>query len=103
MLSLLTAFGLLRLPDVYNRSHAATKAATLGTLCILLGLFIYFWVIDGVPSAKALLGILFVFVTLPVSGHLVLRSAYYTHVPLWERTIHDDLAVDHARQMKKKP
>lgn len=101
LLSLLTAFGLIRLPDVYNRSHASTKAATLGTLCILLGTFVYFWVIDGVPSAKVLLGILFVFVTLPVSGHLVTRAAYYTGVPLWERTVQDDLAMEHAKQRQK--
>lgn len=93
LLSLLTTFGILRLPDVYNRSHAATKAATLGTLCTLLGAFLYFWVVDGMLSAKILLGILFVFVTLPVSGHLVLRAAYYTSVPLWERSVRDDLAV----------
>ena len=35
--TLLAAVGLIRLPDVYMRSHAAGKAATLGVCCVLLG------------------------------------------------------------------
>ena len=35
--------GILRLPDVYTRLHMAGKLDTLGTLCLLLGLGLYFW------------------------------------------------------------
>ena len=42
LLGALSAFGLIRLPDVYMRSHAATKSATLGVLFILAGAFLYF-------------------------------------------------------------
>ncbi|RKD24499.1 Na+/H+ antiporter subunit G [Ammoniphilus oxalaticus] len=97
-LCLLSTLGLLRLPDVYNRSHAASKAATLGTMSVLFGVFIYYWAVDGVLSAKVLLGILFIFVTLPIGGHLVSRAAYYTGVPLWEGTVEDDLAIDDLKQ-----
>jgi multicomponent Na+:H+ antiporter subunit G len=92
LLNLLTTFGLLRLPDVYNRSHAATKAATLGTMSTLFGAFLYFWIMDGIVSAKLLLGIVFILVTLPVGGHLVGRSAYRTNTPLWEKSVQNDLA-----------
>lgn len=88
---LLTSFGIIRLPDVYNRSHAATKAGTLGIMSILTGAFVYFWVVEGVVSAKLILGIIFVLVTMPVGGHLVGRAAYRTNVPLWEKSVQDDL------------
>lgn len=39
LLGALSAFGLIRLPDVYLRSHAATKSATLGVLFVLGGPF----------------------------------------------------------------
>ena len=40
--SVISVFGLLRLPDVYTRSHAATKSSTLAVLLTLSGAFIYF-------------------------------------------------------------
>lgn len=42
LLSAVSSVGLIRLPDVYLRSHAAAKSATLGVLCILSGAFLYF-------------------------------------------------------------
>lgn len=93
LLSLLTAFGLLRLPDIYTRSHAATKSATLGVICILSGTFIYFWSVEGIINTRLILGIIFVFITAPVAGHLICRAAYRTRVPLWERSIQDDLKL----------
>lgn len=87
----LSAFGLLRLPDVYLRSHAATKSATLGVLCVLGGTFLYFLFSDGTVSLKLLLAIIFVFITSPVAGHLNGRAAYRSGVPLWEGSVQDAL------------
>lgn len=87
----ISAFGLIRLPDVYLRSHAATKSATFGVLCLLGGGFLYFWFKDGSISVKLLLAILFVFITSPVAGHLNGRAAYRSGVPLWKNSIRDDL------------
>ena len=42
LFSFLSAVGLIRLPDVYTRSHAASKSSTLGVLCTLLGTLLYF-------------------------------------------------------------
>ncbi|NIK79267.1 multicomponent Na+:H+ antiporter subunit G [Paenibacillus castaneae] len=93
LISAISAFGLVRLPDVYLRSHAATKSATLGVLFILAGAFLYFaFYLDHI-SAKLLLGIVFVFITAPVAGHLNGRAAYISGVPLWERSVQDDWAV----------
>ncbi|WP_036717486.1 monovalent cation/H(+) antiporter subunit G [Paenibacillus harenae] len=92
LIGALSAFGLIRLPDVYLRSHAATKSATLGVLLILTGAFLYFAFYLEHVSAKLLLGIVFVFITSPVAGHLNGRAAHRTGVPLWERSVQDDLA-----------
>ncbi|QOY36814.1 monovalent cation/H(+) antiporter subunit G [Anaerobacillus isosaccharinicus] len=79
---LFSAFGMIRLPDVYTRSHAATKSTTLGVLCTLFGAFLYFWINDGYVSIRLLLGIFFVFLTAPVAGHLICRAAYVTNVEI---------------------
>ncbi|HZG75661.1 MAG TPA: monovalent cation/H(+) antiporter subunit G [Paenibacillus sp.] len=92
LLCAVSSFGLIRMPDVYTRSHAATKASTLGVMSILIGAFLYFYVQHQVTSAKMLLAIFFVFATAPVAGHLIGRAAYRTGVPLSERTVQDDLA-----------
>ncbi len=87
----LGAFGLVRLPDVYLRSHAATKSATLGVLCVLTGAFLFFYFYIDIVSIKLLLAIVFVFITSPVAGHLNGRSAYRSGVPLWKGSVQDDL------------
>lgn len=84
IVSVVSALGMIRLPDVYTRSHAATKSATLSVLACLLGAFIYFWSHDGYVSIRLVLGIIFVFMTAPVAGHLVCRAAYRSRVPLAE-------------------
>lgn len=102
---LLGAFGLLRLPDVYLRSHAATKSATLGVLCVLAGVFLYLAFFENHVSAKLLLGIVFVFLTSPVAGHLNGRAAYRSGVRLWNGSVQDDLAPaleDQRRQAETK-
>ncbi|QQK78188.1 Na+/H+ antiporter subunit G [Salicibibacter cibarius] len=88
---LISAFGLVRLPDVYTRSHGATKSATLGVLCTLTGVFIHFGLIEGFFSVRLLLGIVFVFLTAPVVGHVCCRAAYRSGVPLYEESAQDDL------------
>ena len=91
IVSVISAFGLIRLPDVYTRSHAATKSATLSVLACLIGAFIYFWSNDGFVSIRLVLGIIFVFLTAPVAGHLVCRAAYRSRVPLAEGSGEDAL------------
>ncbi|MBB3113443.1 multicomponent Na+:H+ antiporter subunit G [Paenibacillus phyllosphaerae] len=96
----ISTFGLIRLPDVYLRSHAATKSATLGVLIILSGSFFYFMFYLDHISAKILLGIVFVFLTSPVAGHLNGRAAYRTGVPLWKESVQDELKQvrEHIRE-----
>ncbi|WP_062109436.1 monovalent cation/H(+) antiporter subunit G [Bacillus niameyensis] len=91
-LSIVAAFGVIRLPDVYSRNHAASKSTTLGVLFTLVGALIFYYAEDGIINARLLLGILFIFITAPVAGHLISRAAYNTGVKLAERSVRDDLA-----------
>jgi len=70
---LLAAAGLLRLPDVYTRSHAAGKAATLGVCGILLGCAL--GLAETGAWIRALVSVVFLFVTIPVGAQLVARAA----------------------------
>ena len=89
--SLISAIGNVRLPDVYTRSHAASKGSTLGVLCALVGTLLYFIITDGFFSIRLILGIFFVFLTAPVAAHVICRAAYRSHVPLAEQSAQDEL------------
>lgn len=70
---LVGSIGLIRMPDVYNRLHSATKLITLGGSSILLATALRL----GPTSAgtKALLCIVFLYLTAPVGAHMVARAA----------------------------
>ncbi|CAM4248387.1 multisubunit sodium/proton antiporter, MrpG subunit (TC 2.A.63.1) [Paenibacillus barengoltzii J12] len=89
--SLISAIGNLRLPDVYTRSHAASKSSTLGVLCAMVGTLLYFIIAEGYFSIRLILGIFFVFLTAPVAAHVISRAAYRHCVPLAEETAQDEL------------
>ena len=65
--------GLLRLPNVYNRLHATSKATTLGVSGIALAAWVYFG--PGGGGLKALVTILFLFLTAPTGSHMISRAA----------------------------
>ncbi|TSB45477.1 Na+/H+ antiporter subunit G [Alkalicoccobacillus porphyridii] len=100
-MSLISAFGIIRLPDVYTRSHAGTKSATLGVLCTLTGTFVFFWLVNDFVSVRLLLGIFFVFLTAPVAGHLICRAAYHSGVPMTETSVQDQLKEDLKEERQK--
>jgi len=74
LLAVVAGLGLVRLPDVFSRMHAATKPATLGLLLILVGAALR--VEDGGDAAALLLVGAFQFLTVPVGAHIIGRSAY---------------------------
>jgi multicomponent Na+:H+ antiporter subunit G len=87
---LLAGIGLLRMPDLFLRMSAATKASTLGAGFILLAAALYFN--DLGSTSRALATIVFVFLTAPVAAHRIGRAAYFDDVPLWEGTRRDELS-----------
>jgi multicomponent Na+:H+ antiporter subunit G len=87
---LFAAIGLLRMPDIYNRIQAGTKASTLGSILTLLGIGLIHpdWLL------KILLLIVFILISNPVSSHVLGRVAHYIKVPLSSRTVVDELKED---------
>ncbi|AUV81406.1 cation:proton antiporter [Salinigranum rubrum] len=66
--------GLLRLPDVYNRMHATSKATTLGAASIALAAFVFYG-----PGGDGLIGlvtVVFLFVTAPTGAHMISQAAH---------------------------
>jgi len=84
--------GLVRFPDVYNRLHSSIKCVTLGTSSILFGLFLY----KGFTATgiKALLCVVFLLLTAPVSAHVLARSAHKSGVKLSKESVCDKYSED---------
>lgn len=70
------SIGIVRFPDLYTRLHAATKASTLGISLILIAAFLFLYVEHSLVSGKLILAILFLFLTNPVSAHMISRAAH---------------------------
>jgi multicomponent Na+:H+ antiporter subunit G len=102
-LMLLAGVGILRMPDLFTRMHVATKSATLGVGCVLTAVAIFF--ADVGVLTRALLVILFFFLTAPVGAHLLGRAGYIVGAPLWHGTKWDELKgkYDHVNHTLDSP
>lgn len=87
--ALLAAVGLLRMPDTFLRISVTTKAATLG-VGLLIGCAALFFQELAVTS-EVLAIVIFIFLTAPIGGHLLARTAYFTGCNLNNKTHIDDL------------
>jgi len=87
---LLASIGLLRMPDLFTRMHPSSKAATLGTVMVLIGIAVHFE--DGAIAVRAVLICLFLFLTAPVASHIIARAGFLSGVPLAEETSIDELS-----------
>jgi multicomponent Na+:H+ antiporter subunit G len=96
MFLLLAAVGVTRLPDLFSRMQASTKATTLGVGSMLLAVAVHFG--EMRTLTRALLAMAFVFLTAPVAAHMIGRAAYFVGVPLWEGTIIDELRNRYDRR-----
>jgi multicomponent Na+:H+ antiporter subunit G len=84
----LAALGVLRMPDVFTRMQASTKASTLGLGCFLIGAALQF--ADFVSIIRLVSIGAFIFLTTPVSAHVIARASYKADVPLWDGTVLDE-------------
>lgn len=82
---LLSALGLLRMPDVYNRMQTSTKTVTLGAILVITGVIF----LEPAWALKGALIILFLFFTNPISAHSIGRAAYLTGIKLWDGSVVD--------------
>ncbi len=81
----LGALGILRLPDVYNRLQAGTKATTLGAFSSIVGAGF----VDIAYLPKALIIAIFILLTNPISSHAIGRASYRSGVKLWKGSVVD--------------
>jgi len=84
--------GLVRLPDVYNRLQASTKAVTFGTCSIMFGTFLMVGFTS--PVLKFLLCIMFILLTAPVSAHALARGAHRSGAELCKESVVDEYKED---------
>jgi multicomponent Na+:H+ antiporter subunit G len=87
---LVAAIGVIRMPDLLMRMHAATKAGTLGAGLLLLAVAVQFG--ETGVSIRAMATLVFLVFTAPVAAHAIARAAYLSGaLRLWERTLVDEL------------
>lgn len=87
--SLAAAIGIIRLPDIYSRMHAASKAGTLGSGLMLIGLAIYSD--DLATTTRAIAGVIFFLLTAPISAHLLAKAAYAVGYRLSDQSVIDEM------------
>lgn len=66
-------YGIIRMPDVYTRLHAASKAVFLGVISLLLASVV---TNDAQITFRAMLIAVFLILTTPVSAHVIARAAF---------------------------
>jgi len=81
----LGALGILRLPDLYNRLQAGTKATTLGAFGAIIGVGLMRP--EWLP--KAIIIAVFILMTNPISSHALARASYRKGIKLWDRSVVD--------------
>ncbi len=90
---LIAALGIVRLPDLLMRMHAATKAGTLGAGLLLVAVAVS--APETSVMARAVATFVFLLLTAPIAAHLIARAAYHTGEALpWTHTTVDELADD---------
>lgn len=95
LFSVIAAIGLNRLPDVYTRMHAASKAGTVGSGLLLLAV--------GINSgeftifARCFAGFFFFILTAPVSAHLLAKAAHHVGYPLAMVTVMDEMQDENQK------
>ncbi len=73
LFSVVASIGLLRLPDLYSRMHAASKTGTMGAGLSFVAIALVAF--DGPVILRAIVGFTFLMLTAPVSAHLLARAA----------------------------
>lgn len=101
---LVAAAGIMRMPDLFMRMHASTKAGTLGVGLIAAAAIVQTSESGGY-IVKALGVIVFMIGTAPVGAHLLGRAAFRSKQSVWEGTLSDDLSAfeEHPNSKPEKP
>jgi multicomponent Na+:H+ antiporter subunit G len=96
--ALLAAVGVLRMPDVFTRMQASTKASTLGLGCLLIGAALQFGDFGSFIRVASIGA--FLLLTTSVAAHVIARASYLADVPLWDGTVLDERGRHLHRALK---
>ncbi len=88
---LIGSIGLARLPDFFTRLHAPTKASTLGIGGVLIASSLYFSQDANGLSVQELVITLFLFITAPITAHMMAKAAMHMEQKPLERTQNSEL------------
>ncbi len=98
--ALVAAIGVLRLPDLYTRMHAASKAGAVGGGLILLAVALVG--LDVAVAVRALIGVVFLLVTTPLAAHLLARASYLAGDRPRNQTVVDDISENEEQNSDNK-
>ncbi|MCE8044929.1 Na+/H+ antiporter subunit G [Halomonas daqingensis] len=74
------SLGMLQLKDFFMRLHGPTKGTTLGIGCVLIASMLYFTITQRELHVQELLITLFLFITAPVTGHMLAKTGLHMHL-----------------------
>ncbi len=85
-LILIGSVGLVKMPDFFMRLHGPTKATTLGMACLLIAAMVYFSATETGYSLKEILITIFLLITAPISGYILIKSAIHHKLKAVDKT-----------------
>ncbi|MBH0058245.1 Na+/H+ antiporter subunit G [Pseudoalteromonas sp. SWXJZ94C] len=83
---LIGSIGLIKLPDFFMRLHGPTKATTLGMASVLIASMVFFTNAENGLSVKEILITIFLLITAPISGYMLIKSAIHHKLKAKEGT-----------------
>ncbi|GAP74963.1 MULTISPECIES: Na+/H+ antiporter subunit G [Pseudoalteromonas] len=83
---LIGSIGLVKMPDFFMRLHGPTKATTLGMASLLIAANVYFSVTNGEVNIKEILISIFLLITAPITGYMLIKSAIHHDLKAREDT-----------------
>jgi multicomponent Na+:H+ antiporter subunit G len=93
----LGALGLFRMPDVYNRLQAGTKATTLGALSTIIGV----GMVETDWFLKTLIIAVFILMTNPIGSHSIARAARLSKIAVDKITAQDKYQENHLNNKQE--
>lgn len=109
LFTLIGAIGLARLPDFFMRLHGPTKSTTLGVGGVVLASVVHFTSLRELTSLHEILIPAFLFLTAPISAHMLAKAGIQQRVSLWSATRgrpaphHDAESGESARENPENP
>jgi multicomponent Na+:H+ antiporter subunit G len=82
---IVAAIGVVRLPDVFSRSHAVSLTDSLGAFLMLFGLALHEGL--GINTLKILVVLVLLFILNPVISHATIRAALRSGLKPWKKEL----------------